>query len=484
VALGLLITGVVAQIASLGEAGYPDGYVLYDIEHFLRTGLVYRDLASPPYTPSMYGPLMYRLLAVPERFYSFQNPLMGPRLVVLLSFLASVGLSASIARTLTGSRLGGAWGGLLALSFVSMGGWVLLLRGDFLAILCGLAAVRLLLSGRTPTLVLAGGMAGTAPLFKQTYVSVLIAGSVWLLLQRRSRGLVLFAGTGAATAALGYLLFALLEPHMLDNFQALQPVLPHYRGVIRLGVSSAAEPVFLFAVATALITGRAMTNQLALVALCTAVSGALATVSAVHVGANVNYYFEMLLLSAPVAAWGLMRYARRDTGQSLFHATTLSGLLIFSLSFPNLVRAREIVSQGIAGGRVASTNREWLALEDALEGRNVLALIPRVAAMQESPVMTEPFFHALQEQAGKRDAFDIAGRIRRGEFEGIVTTLGPDKFRIVQFPSPALTAAIDQAYQPFCTMLGMAVYLPVGSSGSAGLGGAMTRAGCRPIPGG
>jgi hypothetical protein len=393
--------------------------------------------------------------------YVFQNPLLGPRLAVFLSFLACVGLCASIARALTGTWRGGAWGAALALSFVVMGNWVLLLRGDFPAILCGLAAVRLLLSGRFGPIVVAGAMAGTALLFKQTYVAVLVAGALWLILQRRWRDVAAFAGAGAVTGGSGYLFFALLEPYMLENFRALQPVLPHPRGVIRLGARSVAEPVFLLAVAAA-------------------ISGAVATVAAVQVGANVNYYFEMLLLSAPVAAWGLLTYARADSTHARFYATLLCGVLVLSLAIPNLARARDVAVLGIAGGRIGSANQSWRALEDALEGRDVLALVPRVAAMQEAPIMTEPFFHAMQRQAGKIDAFDLAGRIRRTEYEAIVTTFGPDQFRIVQFPSPPLIEAIDQAYRRSCSMLGMSVHVPLDSSGSSGLADALARAGCQP----
>jgi hypothetical protein len=479
-ALSLLVIDVGVKIASWGEAGYGDGYVLYDVQRYLRTGFAYRDLSAPPYTPSIYGPLTYRLMALPDRMYVFQNPLLGPRLAVFLSFLACVGLCASIARALTGTWRGGAWGAALALSFVVMGNWVLLLRGDFPAILCGLAAVRLLLSGRFGPIVVAGAMAGTALLFKQTYVAVLVAGALWLILQRRWRDVAAFAGAGAVTGGSGYLFFALLEPYMLENFRALQPVLPHPRGVIRLGARSVAEPVFLLAVAAALVTGRSMTSRLGLVALSAAISGAVATVAAVQVGANVNYYFEMLLLSAPVAAWGLLTYARADSTHARFYATLLCGVLVLSLAIPNLARARDVAVLGIAGGRIASANQSWRALEDALEGRDVLALVPRVAAMQEAPIMTEPFFHAMQRQAGKIDAFDLAGRIRRTEYEAIVTTFGPDQFRIVQFPSPPLIEAIDQAYRRSCSMLGMSVHVPLDSSGSSGLADALARAGCQP----
>src|SRR6266404_6591103 len=49
----------------LEDAGYPDSYILYDIQHFQRTGVIYRDLSQPPSQPSQYSPMLYVLLALP-----------------------------------------------------------------------------------------------------------------------------------------------------------------------------------------------------------------------------------------------------------------------------------------------------------------------------------------------------------------------------------------------------------------------------------
>ena len=41
-----------AKFSLLKDAGYPDSYILYDIQHFQRTGVIYRDLSQPPSQPA------------------------------------------------------------------------------------------------------------------------------------------------------------------------------------------------------------------------------------------------------------------------------------------------------------------------------------------------------------------------------------------------------------------------------------------------
>lgn len=59
----LFLTGCVylaaiqlAHLFLLDETGYGDSYVLYDVQHFAKTGVIYRDLSQPPYLPALYSP--------------------------------------------------------------------------------------------------------------------------------------------------------------------------------------------------------------------------------------------------------------------------------------------------------------------------------------------------------------------------------------------------------------------------------------------
>src|SRR3954452_23619253 len=55
------------------EAGYGDSYILYDVNHFKSTGVIYRDLSVPPYLPAQYSPFVYMMYAIPGQ-NAFGNP--------------------------------------------------------------------------------------------------------------------------------------------------------------------------------------------------------------------------------------------------------------------------------------------------------------------------------------------------------------------------------------------------------------------------
>ena len=84
----LLLIKVVAVFPMLGEAGYGDSYILYDVVQFRRTGLIHREPSVLPYPPAQYSPLLYIVLALPGRIFDTANPFLGPRVVILLAFVA------------------------------------------------------------------------------------------------------------------------------------------------------------------------------------------------------------------------------------------------------------------------------------------------------------------------------------------------------------------------------------------------------------
>jgi hypothetical protein len=89
----------------LDDAGYGDSYILYDILHFQRTGVIYRDLTLPPYLPAQYSPFMYMLYSLPKGMTA--NPFSGPRLISLASFVLCVAMTVSLVRALIPVRI--AW---------------------------------------------------------------------------------------------------------------------------------------------------------------------------------------------------------------------------------------------------------------------------------------------------------------------------------------------------------------------------------------
>src|SRR5215467_12078279 len=110
-----LLVQQLAGLFRMGEAGYGDSYILYDVLRFHRTGVIYHDLSQPPYLPAQYSPLVYMVYSFPARPAS-GNPFFGPRLVALGAFLLCVAVVVSTVRALIPVRGVWLWGVLLATS--------------------------------------------------------------------------------------------------------------------------------------------------------------------------------------------------------------------------------------------------------------------------------------------------------------------------------------------------------------------------------
>jgi hypothetical protein len=201
-----------ANFPLFGDAGYPDSYILYDIQHFQRTGVIYRDLSQPPSQPSQYSPMLYMLLALPGSLLPIENPFVGPRVIVFAAYLLCVVVTASIAHAIIPLRSTWLWSILLGSSITCMTFWILQLRSDFLGILFELLSIRLLLRRSRWDILTAGICAGLALQFKITMIAALAAGSLWLLLKRNWHLLLLFVLAGVATFGGLYFLFSLREP--------------------------------------------------------------------------------------------------------------------------------------------------------------------------------------------------------------------------------------------------------------------------------
>jgi hypothetical protein len=145
-----------AGLFSLNERGYGDSYVFHTVRQYLKTDQIYPDLHSHEELPSLYSPLLFIMFLAPLRVGASENSYVGPRLMMLASFLACLGLVASISRKLIESRATAPVSMLLACSFGVLQGWPTQLRGDFTSICFALVAIRLLLEDRPWSYALAG----------------------------------------------------------------------------------------------------------------------------------------------------------------------------------------------------------------------------------------------------------------------------------------------------------------------------------------
>ena len=226
------------RLSLLNESDHGDSYILYDILQFQKTGIIYRDLSQPPYVPVQYSPLVYGLYSLPGWFITSENPFLGPRLIVIGAFLLCIGIASSITHALVPVRFAWVWGILLACSISSMWHWVLQIRGDFPGICFSLLTIRLLMSRSRWSILLAGLCAGLAIQFKFIFVAAAVAGTLWLIAQRRWKELGKFVAMAGVFSIGLYVLYFIREPQMFSQMLALSPGVKNLSGDIQFGLQA------------------------------------------------------------------------------------------------------------------------------------------------------------------------------------------------------------------------------------------------------
>lgn len=474
---------------SLTDVGYPDSYILYDILHFQNTGVIYRDLSQPPYLPSLYSPMVYILYSIPGKLVTFENPFVGPRILALAAFLLCIAIVVSIARALIPDRSTWWWSLLLAGSIGTISEWALQLRGDLPGVLFNLLAIRLLFSRWRWAALIAGLCAGFSTQFKITYVAALVAGSLWLLAQRRWRDFAAFAVGGACTFLGVYLLIWAREPRMLQQITALSPGVADVPGLFKILYKVLSQPVVLLAtlaISPAILRAGSRWVLLILFALA---SLSIASLTDVQAGGNVNYFAEFLFATVPAAVIGVRRltaWAGRQVGAGAFVTTLVAFYLLGPLAifYFNLAPAVSFYSAD-ARNSVASinaNNQMFRRVAGSLRGRHIFSTIPRVALLDPQPTLEEPYLLSYLERAGKFDPGPILRRIDTGEYDVVVTRPFPQIYRGISHVEPNLRRAIVAAYRPYCVYSDYLVHLPVNRQNSSNaLESSLNGIGCKPL---
>ena len=441
----------------LHDAGHGDSYILYDVLHFQKTGHIYRDLSQPPYLPAQYSPSVYILYSIPGLIVTLENPFVGPRLVALAAVLVCIGIVTSIVHTFIPLRFTWVWGMLLASSIGSMWAWPLQIRGDFPGICFSLLAIRLLLSRSRWASPLAGICAGLAIGFKFTFVAASIAGALWLLGRRQWKDLAKFATLAIICSAGLYIVYSLREPRMLSQMLALSPGILDVRGSLRIMYKVASELVVLLAVLGLPPIAWRIGPRGTLVLLFSTTSFAIAGLTALHAGANVNYYFEALFAVIPIATLGVLRLvalARRNPMFGFF-LTCLLGVYVL---VPRAVYLWEQIKY--RDSRIEAENKTFLKLERALRGHRIFSTVPRFALLDPNPPLVEPYLLSYLHLLGKQDPKPILDSIRNGEYDVALTAVTPRSWRGIFHIEPGLHGAIADSYRPQCAIQGWLLHLP------------------------
>lgn len=438
------------------EAGYGDAYILHDVGHFKRTGVIYRDLSQPPYLPAQYSPFVYMMYAIPPENPS-GNPFAGPRLVALTVFLSCVAIVISLVHALFPLRFAWLWGLVLLGSIRNLEQWPLQLRGDFPAIFFNLASLRILMCRARYRAALAGLCAGAALQFKFTYVAGIAAGFLWLVFRNRWKESAHFMLAAAATSGGIYFALWLREPSMVSQMLSLAPGVADFRGLAKLLYQVIREPLILLVLAALPVLFTRRRSRWFLLLLFVPVSLVVQAAADIQAGGNVNYFFESLFALVPAAVVGtfkLLSWSRQRPGL----AALLIGLYVIHLIVPQLLDLFHNRS-AIGPRAIASSNEEFRRTADVLRDRHSLSLIPRLALLDPRPALVEPFLMAYMQRLGKFDATPILESIRKREFDVVIAKDRNDRWRGVPL-IPDILGPIEAAYQRQCALPGIVVYLP------------------------
>ena len=468
-----------AKFPLLKEAGYPDSYILYDIQHFQRTGVIYRDLSQPPFQPAQYSPMLYVLLALPGSLLPIENPFVGPRVIVFAAYLLCVVVTASIAHAIIPLRSTWLWGILLGSSITSMTFWILQLRSDFLGILFELLSIRLLLSRSRWATLIAGMCAGLALQFKITMIAGLAAGILWLFLNRNWRLLLLFVLAGVATSGGLYFFFLVREPRMIEQMTTFRTIIPDYRGLIYHIARILIEPVSLLAVAA--LIGRYPLRPWRpwkLLLLFSAISFCIAVSTDVHAGGNLNYFYEFLFSVTPLAVFSVF-HLKTDPRKWKAGSVCLAGLMGF-LVLP-IFRDLRSLCERLSPSYIRTANQRAVLIREAFQGRHIFSTVPYVALFDPQPAIIEPYLFSYLQRVGKIDPTPLMNSLEREEFEAVVTQSHAWSYRGIDHISPRLRQAIITAYTPRCELDGLLVHLPRDTTHSVDLRTKLQEIGCQPV---
>jgi hypothetical protein len=437
-----------AGLFSLNERGYGDSYIFHTVQQYLKTGQIYPDLRRHDEIPSQYSPLLYIMFSAPLRVGAWENSYVGPRLIVLASFLACLGLVASISRKLIDCRAAAPVSILLACSFGALQGWPTQLRGDFTSICFALLAIRLLLEDRPWSYALAGAAAGFALQFKLTYVAAGTVGFLWLIYQRKWKSLIAFSLMGALTSLGVYALMLVREPHMFEHLLVLRSTVPDYSEVRPFLSRLSKEPVLLLGVTMVPVLVFRRWFRWSPLALYFLISLAVSALLSIQAGGNINYFFESLFAITPFAAAGMFWLRERISGVS----SVFVALLIWSFGINPALRPT-VQTMRLARD-VAAQNRYLEKLRVEFAGKNVFSTVGWASHLTQNVAISEPFLLSYLERSLKWDSAPWAASIRQQSFDLIVADLPAAAYRGIPHMPPKIRAAIEEAYEPFCACPG------------------------------
>lgn len=441
---------------------------------FARSGTLYGDLNSYPYTVRAYTPLFYFLEATVGK--AGLSTILAGR---LLSFAAMLGMVALIWRLLllyTGDRYCAATGALLGAGTALFLTWGTIGQVDMLAILWAIAAFyqysRYFIRGEK-TLLWAGVFVFAAFFTKQTMIACPAAIFVHLLLRRRWKTALAFGlGLATAVAAIATLLNLVFAGHFFANtvFANMNPfdldkMRPHLQYIM-----IATGPLIVVA-AIGFLKARRGHNAAPFI-YCGMAAGVWA-ITAPKIGSDANYQIEVtaaLILCACVTLRSLDFFTLSFQGSKKW--ITLLQLPLAVYLVQNFRITEHVLLTRVVNEQLFRA--QFTALRPyAADGGRLLSTDFDSMTRLRGYMDVEPLIYHLLVRAGKIDPEPLRRDIAAQAFSTIFLyedVNHPDNFdlEVSTFPPAQILEIKDHyrlvAHVPGPYLNGVFVYKPVGKS--------------------
>lgn len=495
--LGLSVLGACLSLWSsirlLPHAGDNDNPEAEHVQIALWTaqnGHVYTSPFNPPYSPAVYGPMLYWSLAGLARLgiaSGFEKLLIAGRLIVFFSYLLIPLITYLWSRRAGLPPVFAGLSSALVLAQADSLPYSVTVRPDLPALLLSLLAFYLVSRQDSPGLramIGSGFLISLALLFKHTFVAAPLAITVWLLSQRRPREAVAFATAAVVPAALviGSLLLR-GEPVLVDLLLHRHSAFDLPSGLSRLFDAIQGYPTEALEFGLALLGLPTWTNaqpRARLLTLYFVLSWAVAFAAFTDVGGNMQYFSEGWVLCAMLVPYAVQRVEAiwadiPDFGRIV---TLLMLVIILSLGVGNWL-----------GNDPPTQDAKFASV---FSNRTVLSDIAYVAVHSRKPELLDPWLYSIFENTGYWSPAPVLKRLQQREYDYVVLELDggrPAEYRGYTHFSPLILHEIENNYGFFCSYgrnywgANAVVLIPRGDAGrDEQTHASLLRAGCIAAP--
>jgi hypothetical protein len=420
------------------------------------------DLTDYPYTITEYPPIYMALLALSIKLFGLSYAL--GRTLSVVAALLSAACIVLILYTLTDDRAASVMGGLLFLTFPYVIFWSSLVRIDLLALAFSLGGILVVTRWpleRWSPFLSATLMIGAA-FTRQSY---LLAGPLtvagWLFLQNRKKAglfvlslvaglLIVFGGLNALTRG-GFFFHTVTANVQSFSRTELIRFFTHLVGT--------SAPLLVIALVELIAVARRQRSASLLPSLFL-VGGFLSALAIGKVGADLNYFLELLAALSLVVGTAVARWRRWP--ETSWVSPILLALLALQVLW--LLPLARFYTDGLE--LRIHMQPELAELERLVEEEAGPILADEymgLLVMDEREVLLRPFHFTRLAHQGRWDQSKVVADLRAGCFSLILISDQPPLFSEALVSSrwtEEMRAAIQEAYEPTQVLAGTTVYQP------------------------